>query len=161
MPNNKYKVILSDSEKQKLKKIISRGTSSAKMIMHANVLLALNESDGVRRSEHDIAEQFNIHFQTVHTIRKKYATQGLEATIGRKMRETPPVPAKITGDVEARVIALSCSEPPPGHSKWTLRLLADKVVEMAIVDSISYVSVGQILKKRTETPSTQVLGYTA
>lgn len=147
MPNNKYKVILSDSEKLKLKKIISKGTASAKMIMHANVLLALDESNGMRRSEHDIAEQFSIHFQTVHTIRKKYAMQGLDATIGRKKRETPPVAAKITGDVEARVIALSCSEPPPGHSKWTLRLLADKVVEMAIVDSISYVSVGQILKK--------------
>lgn len=115
--------------------------------MHANVLLALDESNGVRRREYDIAEQFSIHFQTVHTIRKKYATQGLDATIGRKKRETPPIAAKITGDVEARVIALSCSEPPPGHSKWTLRLLADRVVEMAIVDSISYVSVGQILKK--------------
>ena len=147
MSNNKYKVLLSTTEQQKLKKIISKGTSSAKMIMHANVLLALNESDGVRRSEHVIAEQFNIHFQTVHTIRKKYAMQGLDATIGRKKRETPPVPAKITGDVEARVIALSCSEPPPGHSKWTLRLLADKVVELAIVDSISYVSVVQLLKK--------------
>jgi hypothetical protein len=67
--------------------------------------------------------------------------------LAEKKRDIPPVPAKITGDVEARIIALSCNEPPEGRSKWTLRLLADKAVELEIIDSISYVSIGQVLKK--------------
>ena len=115
--------------------------------MHAHVLLALDESSGKKRSEHDVAAQFHVHFQTVHTVKKTFASQGLDAAIGRKPRTSPPVPAKITGDVEARIIALSCSEPPEGRTKWTLRLLADKVVELEIIDSISYVSVSQVLKK--------------
>lgn len=147
MPKVKYQVVLTESEKKKLKKIISKGKSSAKEIMHANVLLALDESSGKRLGEHDVAGQFHIHFQTVHTVKKTFATQGLDAAIGRKPRTSPPVPAKITGDVEARIIALSCSEPPEGRTKWTLRLLADKVVELEIIDSISYVSVSQVLKK--------------
>jgi hypothetical protein len=71
----------------------------------------------------------------------------LEETLRRKKRETPPVPAKITGDVEARVIALACSNPPKGYAKWTLRLLADQTVELGYVETISYVSVARILKK--------------
>jgi len=97
--------------------------------------------------EAEIAQLFHVSQQTVHSIRQLYSEKGLDAAIGRKKRETPPVPAKITGDVEARIIALSCNEPPPGRSKWTLRLLADKAVELEIINSISYVAVGQLLKK--------------
>ena len=116
--------------------------------MHANVLLAADENNSKsRKSETEIAELLHVSKQTVHTIRQLYFEKGLDAALGRKKRNTPPVPAKITGDVEARIIALSCSEPPSGHSKWTLRLLADKAVELEIIDSISHVAVGQLLKK--------------
>ena len=98
-------------------------------------------------SEMEIAKIFRVSKQTVHTIRQQYSEQGLASAIGRKKRETPPVPAKITGDVEARIIALSCGEPPTGRSKWTLRLLADKVVELQILESVSFVAVGNVLKK--------------
>ena len=76
-----------------------------------------------------------------------YCEKGLEATINRKKRETPPVPAKVTGEVEAHVIALACGQPPDGYSKWTLRLLADRTVELGYIDSISHVTVSTILKK--------------
>ena len=80
-------------------------------------------------------------------MRSSYCEKGLEATINRKKRETPPVPAKVTGEVEAHVAALACSEPPEGYSKWTLRLLADKTVELGYIDSISHVTISTILKK--------------
>ena len=73
--------------------------------------------------------------------------KGLEATVFRKKRATPPVPPKVTGDVEAHIIALACSEPPEGYSKWTLRLLADKCVELNYAESLSHVTVSRVLKK--------------
>lgn len=84
---------------------------------------------------------------TVQTVRASYCDKGLEATVNRKKRETPPVPAKVTGEVEAHIIALACSDSPEGYSRWTLRLLADKTVEMGYIDSISYVTISTILKK--------------
>ncbi len=154
MPKVRYHVRLSDEERKTLLKIVSKGSASAKTIMHANILLAADEnSNGERKSEVEIAALFHVHPQTVHTVRSQYSEHGLQAVLGRKKRETPPIEPKITGEVEAKVIALSCSSPPPGRSRWTLRLLADKAVELQYIDSISYVSVGQLLKKRIETAS--------
>lgn len=81
------------------------------------------------------------------SVKTSYCEKGLEATINRKKRETPPVPAKVTGEVEAHVIALACGNPPEGYSKLTLRLLADKTVELGYIDSISHVTISTILKK--------------
>jgi hypothetical protein len=81
--------------------------------------------------------------------KKAYAERGIEAALKRKKRETPPVKPKITGEVEAHIIALACSEPPKGYAKWSLRLLADKAVELEYIDEISYVSVGAVLKKHS------------
>ena len=154
MPKVKYHVRLTKKERSTLLDIVSKGTASARTIMRANVLLSADEKNSKsKKSETEIAELFNVHQQTVHTIRKEYCQKGLEATISRKKRKTPPVEPKITGDVEAKIIALSCSSPPPGRSKWSLRLLADKSVELQYVDSISHEAVGRLLKKRTEAPS--------
>ncbi|KJS66276.1 MAG: hypothetical protein JL50_12290 [Peptococcaceae bacterium BICA1-7] len=154
MPRAKYHVRLSESERKTLLKIISKGTASAKSIMHANVLLAADENaEGAKKSEVEIAELFHVHPQTVHAIRQQYSEHGLQAALDRKKRMTPPVEPKITGEVEAKIIALSCSTPPIGRAKWTLRLLADKAVELQFIDSISYVAVGRLLKKRTKTTS--------
>lgn len=147
MPVIKYRVILTDKERSKLARIISKGTASAKSIMHAHVLLNADEGNSQKRSEKEIAKLLHINAQTVHTIRKTYATEGLDAAVGRKKRQTPPIQPKITGDVEAKIIALSCSEPPEGRSKWTVRLFADRVVELQIIESISHESVFRILKK--------------
>ena len=154
MPKVKYHVRLSDKERKTLLKMISKGSASAKSIMHANVLLAADENaEGAKKSETEIAELFHVHTRTVHTIRRQYSEHGLQAALGRKKRETPPVAPKITGEVEAKIIALSCSAPPPGRSRWSLRLLADKAVELHYIDDISHEAVGRLLKKRTKTPS--------
>jgi len=154
MPKIKYRVRLSPDERRTLMDLVSKGSASAKAIMHANVLLAADEnSDGGHLSEAEIAERYHVNQQTVHTIRQRYAEKGLDAAIGRKKRETPPVEPKITGDVEAKIIALCCGASPTGRSKWTLRLLADKAVELQYIDSISHEAVRRLLKKRTQAPS--------
>jgi len=154
LPKVRYHVRLSDEERKTLLKMVSKGSASAKSIMHANVLLAADENaEGAKKSETEIAELFHVHPQTVHTIRQQYSEHGLQVALGRKKRSTPPVEPKLTGEVEAKIIALSCSTPPSGRSKWTLRLLADKAVELQYIDSISHVAVGRLLKKRTQAPS--------
>ena len=150
MPKVKYHVRLSPKERKTLLDLVSKGTASARAIMHANVLLAADENNpSGKLSEMEIAKLFHVHQQTVHAIRKRYAQDGLSAAIDRKKRETPPVERKITGEVEAKIIALSCSSPPQGRSRWSLRLLADKAVELNYIDSISHEAVGRLLKKRT------------
>ena len=154
MPKIKYRVCLTDTERKQLLRLVKKGAATARSIMRANILLAADENnDDGKKSEAAIAEMFHVHFQTVHTVRKTYAEQGMDAAIGRKKRETPPVPVKITGEVEAHIIALSCSEPPPGSSRWSLRLLAEKAVELEYIDSISHEAVGRLLKKRTKASS--------
>ncbi len=154
MPKVRYHVRLSESERKTLLKMVSKGSASAKSIMHANVLLAADENGANgRQSEYEIAALFHIHPQTVHTIRSQYSEKGLQAALGRKKRKTPPVEPKLTVEVEAKIIALSRSSPPSGRSRWTLRLLADKAVELQYIESISHVAVGRLLKKRTETAS--------
>jgi len=154
MPIVKYRVCLSTEERKELLDIVSKGAASARAIMRANVLLTADENgpEG-RKSESEIAKLFYVNRQTVHSIRKQYSENGLSATISRKKRETPPVEPKITGEVEAKIIALSCSSPPEGRARWSLRLLADKSVELSIIDSISHEAVGRLLKKRTQASS--------
>lgn len=154
VPKIKYHVCLTQEERNTLLNLVSKGSASAKSIMHANVLLAADENNvSGQKSESEIAELFHVNTQTVHSIRKRYSEKGLDAAVGRKKRETPPVEPKITGEVEAKIIALSCSAPPAGRSKWSLRLLADKAVELQYIDSISHEAVGRLLKKRTQTTS--------
>jgi hypothetical protein len=147
MPKQKYNVGLSDSEKKKLEKITKTGKSSAREILHANILLATDDNRTPKLTVVEVAKKCNSNPTTVQIIRKSYSENGLNAAIYRKKRETPPIAPKITGEVEARIIALACGEPPQGFSKWSLRLLANRAVELEYVDNISYVSVGTLLKK--------------
>jgi transposase len=154
MPKVKYELVLPDSERRKLIKTVKNGASTAKEILHANILLLLDEGNPKKRNFNEIAEFLQTTTTTVMTVKKAYCENGLDAALSRKKRDTPPIAAKLTGEVEAKIIAMSCGEPPEGFSRWTLRLLADKTVELGIIDSISYVSVGNILKKRNEAAST-------
>lgn len=152
MPKMQYRVNLTVEEREGLLDIVSKGTISAKAIMHANVLLAADETrKGGKMIDEDIAELYHINRQTAQTIRRTYSEKGLDAAIKRKKRDAPPVEPKITGEVEARIIALCCSTPPEGRSKWSLRLLADKSVELEIIDSISHEAISRLLKKRIKT----------
>ena len=147
MPIQKYEVSLSAAERKRLTKLVKSGETSARTILHANILLAVDKNGKKPMTVIEAAAAFNTSPTTVQNVRAKYATEGLKSTITRKKRETPPVPAKCTGDVEARIIATACSAPPEGRGRWTLRLLSERVVELEIVPSISPMHVGRILKK--------------
>ena len=130
MPSIKYIIELTDADRKTLSDIISKGSSSAKTILRANILLASDRNATQRMTVAQIADVYHTTPTTVQNVRTSYVNIGLEATIYRKKRETPPVPAKVTGDVEAHIIALACSDPPEGYERWTVRLLADKCVEL-------------------------------
>ena len=147
MPKLIYSVLLSGEEKAKLSKITTTGKSTAKEILHANILLATDDKRLPKLTVTQVAQKFNTTTTTVQTIRRTYAKKGFDAALKRKKRSTPPVEPKITGAVEAHIIALACGEPPKGFSRWSLRLLADKAIELEYIDKISYVSVATLLKK--------------
>lgn len=150
--NRKLRIYLTEEQRKAFEKTIRKGVSNAMEVRRANVLLLADESEG-RKKQKDvvIASVLNITPQAVHDIKQRFLDRVEEREpekgIQRKKRETPPVPAKCTGEVEARIIATACSKPPEGRCKWTLRLLAERVVELEIVDSISHTQVGRILKK--------------
>ena len=147
MPAFKYVIELSEQNKTELLDIVTKGSSPARTILRANILLASDKHSEKYLTVAEIANVYHTTPTTVQTVRTSYCEKGLEATINRKKRETPPVPAKVTGEVEAHVIALACGKPPEGYAKWTLRLLADKTVELGYITSISHVTVSNILKK--------------
>ena len=148
MPSVKYIIELTDKDRKTLKDIVAKGTSPAKSILRANILLASDKNNKKHMTVAEIAEAYHTTPTTVQNVRTSYANNGLEATINRKKRVTPPVPPKVTGDVEAHIIALACSDPPEGYRKWTLRLLAEKCVELNYAESLSHVTVSRVLKKR-------------
>jgi transposase len=144
-----FKVQLSDQERKMLKDLTSKGSHPARQIIRAQVLLALDEGAGKPAPKaEEIASRCHCGTGLVYTISKQYAQKGIERVLKRKQRETPPVPKIATGEIEAKIIALSCSEPPEGRSRWTLRLLEEKVVELGIVPRISDTTIRTLLKKR-------------
>ena len=147
MPSIKYVIELSNQEKVRLMEIVKKGNSPARTILRANILLASDKQNDKYMTVSEIANAYRTTPTTVQTVRTSYCKNGLEATINRMKRETPPIPAKVTGEVEAHIIALACGQPPEGYSRWTLRLLADKTVELGYIESISHVTVSTILKK--------------
>ena len=130
---------LTEEEQLYLHNIVRSGVHPAREVTRARVLLMLDrtgKADHVRYNR--TAEYAGITVQAVYNMRDEYlANQDIESYLKRKKRETPPVPAKVDGKVEAQIVALACSEAPEGHSRWTLRLLADKAVDLKIIESIS------------------------
>lgn len=147
MASVKYVIELSEEEKEELKGLISKGKTSAQTILRANILLASDRNNKKHMTVVEMAETFHCATGTVQKVRTAYANNGLEAAIHRKQRETPPRQPKVTGDVEAHIIALACGEPPEGYSRWTVRLISEKCVELGYVDSLSHMTVQRLLKK--------------
>jgi transposase len=139
-----YRITLSQEEKATLTEWISKGSRKAKAIQKAYVLLASDEGTG-RKSETELAATYKLSVRSVERIRKAFCEQGMDM-FEKKIRKTRR-DKKIDGKVEAYLLALACSEPPAGQSKWKLQLLADKLVELQVIESISHTSVGLILKK--------------
>jgi len=147
MPMTKYSIELSDEDRKILQDTVSKGSASAKMILRANILLASDSANKRRMTVAEIASALHTSPTTVQTARASYATNGLKLTIHRKRRSTPPVAPKVTGDIEARIIAMACGSPPEGYAKWSVRLLAARCVELDILPSISHMTVARLLKK--------------
>ena len=115
---------------------------------HAEILLLADQAPGGPAwVDERISQAVGVTIRTVENVRQRLVEQGLEAALERKKRETPPVAPKLTGDKEARIIALACSSAPNGRARWTLSLLAEKLVELKVFDSISTTSVATVLKK--------------
>lgn len=142
----KYVVRLGPEEREALELLVKKGKTQAYRIKHANIMLAV-DADGSDWSDEEAAEAFGCHVNTVANVRQRFVEQGLEAALERKKQQSPSRERILDGEKEARLIALACSAPPQGRSKWTLQLLADKLVALKVVESVSDQTVRRTLKK--------------
>jgi len=142
----KYVVRLTDAERQALTQVVAKFKGSAQKVRRAQVLLKADR-DGPGWTDAKIAEAYNCRTKTVENIRERFVTQGFELTLNGKPRPKPPSRKLLDGEQEAKVIAMRLGSPPPGFGTWTLRLLAEQVVTLEIVESISYETVRRTLKK--------------
>jgi transposase len=147
-------VVLSPVERRALTRLVRTGSHPAQQVRRARVLLALDENDpdrdGPVPTQQVVAERVGVHVDTVVKTSKAYAERGgdVQATIGRKKRQTPPVPPIVTGEVEARLVALACSAPPEGRARWSLRLLERQVLLVDDIPNLDHSTIGRVLKKR-------------
>ena len=147
MMRKKYKVTLTALEKEILAGVISKGKYVATKLKRAYILLGADESPGGKgMTDAEISSAYNVRIRTVEKLRKRFVEDGFEIALNGRPRK-PRVDIKIDGDVEAYVIATSRSVPPAGRKRWTLYLIAEKVVKDGIVESISHTAVAKILKK--------------
>lgn len=153
---HKYPVCLSAQERAELNQLTMQGSTQVRKLKRAQILLLADEhhSQG-QKTDKEIAAKLDIGTATIERIRRHYVETGLEAALNEKPRSGRPL--VISGLERAKITALACSTPPVGHARWSLRLLAEKVVELEIVDTICYTSVGDILKKRTAAPAQSVM----
>ena len=150
MPRPKeFTVRLKAGDRAKLTQLVSSGSHPARMITRARVLLALDESQGSAPDRRVVADQVGTSESTVYLVAKAFTTHAVRVkdVIGRKKRATPPVEPKVTGDVEARVIALACSQPPAGRQRWTLRLLEKHVLLTEGIPPMDHSTIGRVLKR--------------
>lgn len=144
--NRKYRVHLTEQERRQLKEVITKGKTAAYRIRHAHILLQA-DAEGPARQNKDIAQSIGVHENTVAQICRRFVEQGLAGSVERKKQLSPSRAPRFDGAAEARLIALACAQPPEGRSRWTLKLLADKAVELEIVSSVAPETVRQTLKK--------------
>ncbi len=157
MPRKRYVVRLRRAERRQLLRLVRTGKVAAHKRTHAHVLLKADEGpDGPAWSDEAIAEAVEVHCNTVANIRQRLVEQGLEAALNRK--KLPPRLRKLDGAQEARLIAIACGSPPEGQAKWSLRILAHRLVELEIVDQISHETVRRTLKKTPFSPTASSTG---
>lgn len=144
----KYIVQLTSEEREILTKLTTSGRSPARMFTHARIMLKADQGDdGPAWPDEKISEALDVTVQTIERVRKQLVEEGFDAVLSRRKYTQKVSRKKIDGDVEAHLVAISCSNPPKGRAKWTLRLLADTIVELGYVNSISHEAVRQTLKK--------------
>lgn len=149
----KYHINLSADERKRIKRHLRSKRHSMESKKHASILLDLDESKGKKLPAFKIiSARCGVSEVTIWKTRKQYAEGGLDSVLARKKRETPPVPAKVTGEVEAHIIATCCSDPPEGKAVWSMRMIADKIVLDGVIGSISDETVRLVLKKLRSSP---------
>jgi hypothetical protein len=143
----KYKITLTQSEVKELREITQKGKRNARVIKNALILINADEGKlGKGKKDEEIADFLDVTVRTIEHVRKRFIEDGFEAALSGKPMERE-YKYKIDGDAEAHLIAMSCSEPPKGFARWSLRLLADKMVELKYIDDISHETVRRVLKK--------------
>lgn len=143
----KYIVTLTEEERRMLQEMLSRGKATARKLMHARILLKADAAvGGPGWNDEAIAEALEVGRATVERVRKEFMEEGLDAALDRRQPRRQ-YRRRLDGDGEAHLVALACQEPPEGRSRWTLRLLADRMVQLEYVDQISYQTVRRTLKK--------------
>jgi transposase len=145
----KYRIALTLEERACLEQFVSVGKAAARKLTHARILLLADEECGEGRSDIEIVAALGISLRTVERLRKRFVTEGLEVSLDHKPQPQRPDKVKIKGDVEKKLVELACSDPPEGRCHWTLQLLADELVVLGLVDTVSTVTVWQALKKTT------------
>lgn len=144
--NKKYIVRLTAEERKELKDLVNKGKTQAYRIKHANILLAV-DADGPNWPDHQAAKAYKCHQNTVVNVRQRFVEQGFEDALERKKQQSAPRKRIIDGESEARLISIACSTPPKGCAKWTMQMLADELIVLKVVDSISGQTVWRTLKK--------------
>lgn len=144
----KYVVRLESAERERLRGLVRAGKTAAYTVRHAHILLAVDESrGGAGLTDVRAAEALGVSVRAIEQLRRRLVEQGLDACLERKKQDRPSVEPKFDGEQEARLIALACSQAPDGRERWSLRLLADRAVELKIVESTSHETVRQVLSK--------------
>jgi len=144
----RYRVTLTPEERSELEAVTRNGKTRAKRFLYARVLLLCDAGpEGPSWTVADTAEALGVTPRTIEHLKKRFVEEGLEAALSRKQAEKPPREVIFGGEFEARLIALACSEPPKGRGRWTVRLLADKAVELELAPSVSHMTVQRVLKK--------------
>jgi len=141
---------LKPEQRQHLEQMVRSGNETARTLTRARILLLTDRSSGDCRADADVASVLLCSSATVANVRKRFLHEGLQAALYDKPR--PGRAPKITGDLEAQLTVLACSDPPEGFAHWTVRLLADQMVEVGLVESIHYTTVGERLKKMNSSP---------
>jgi hypothetical protein len=148
---DKYRVALTTEERLDLERLVSAGKAAARKLTHARILL-LADARTEERSDDDIAAALGTSLRTIARVRQQFVTVSLQVAIDRKSQPPRPDKVKIKGDLEQKLVALACSDPPQGRCSWTLQLLADELVVLGLVEAISTETVRQALKKTTFSP---------
>jgi transposase len=144
----RYRVTLTQEERKELESMTRRGKTHARRFIHARALLLCDAgADGPAWNVSDVATALGVSSRAIEHLKKRFVEDGFEAALERKPREKPPREVTFDGAFEARLIALACSDAPNGRRRWTVRLLADKAVELSFAASVSHMTVQRVLKK--------------
>ena len=150
---SKYSVKLSQGQRKELEELVSRGEAAARKIQHAHILLKSDKGEyGPRWSDKQIQEAFHVGETLIKRVRKRYVENGLEDALERRRQPKRPEKQKIDGKQEAQIIAVLCTERPEGRERWTIRALTDRIIELEIVEEVSYETVRTVLKKTNLNP---------